>query len=94
LAKISSASILNKEGVADLEITEFIDTLKKLASVKGKGSREQKEQLLENLFRKMQTENEIFFVVRFLQVSYFNLLFDSKEKFEGRNEPKVCCSSS
>lgn len=68
LAKISSSYKTSGEDSQDLDITEFIDTLKQMASIKGKGAREQKELLLEQMIRKMQTQNDIFYVVRFLQV--------------------------
>jgi ATP-dependent DNA ligase len=74
LAKISSTYQAIRENSQELDITEFIDTLKQMATIKGKGARDQKELMLEQMLKKLKTQNEIFYVVRFLQVLYLIFL--------------------
>jgi len=57
----------------DITINELIDMLQKIVEESGKGSKERKEDILFDIFLKMRSCNEAFFLTRFLQVNSFFL---------------------
>ena len=59
----------------DITINELMDLLNKTMLISGRGSKEKKEEILYTLFSRLKSGNEVFFLVRFLQVS---ILFAEK----------------
>jgi len=68
LALVAKSYFQRKGDNGELEISQLIESLRNIAEIKGKGSKEQKEDLLLDIFYSLKTEHEIYFLVKFLQV--------------------------
>lgn len=68
LAKVTEKYFVPSTEEKDLTINELIDYLNTIILTTGKGSKEKKEEILFNIFSKLRSGHEAFFLIRFLQV--------------------------
>jgi ATP-dependent DNA ligase len=71
LAEVAKRHWKGNPDANEIEISKLLESLKEITSTKGIGSKDLKMDLLADLITNMKTQNEVFFLIRFLQVYFF-----------------------